>query len=98
MGRLVEGQPTADGVQAQVTSGGFEGQGFVAQDDADARTVEGQCAEDDTAEGQENDARPFSERRPYPDTQGTSPTGTRDTRDGNGLPPSARRFGGSVDR
>jgi hypothetical protein len=70
---LVEGQPTADGVDGQVTTGGFEGQGFVPTDPGTDPKVEGQCSENDTKEGQENDARPFSERRPYPNTQGTQP-------------------------
>jgi hypothetical protein len=95
MGRLVEGQATANGREGQVTSGGFQGQGYVVQDDPDTRRVEGQMTEDDTPEGQEGDARPFSERRPYPNTQGVQP----DARASQGaLPPSTRRVAGSVKR
>jgi hypothetical protein len=95
MPRLVEGQATASGREGQVTSGGTEGQAFVAQDDPDSRRVESQFTEDDTAEGQENDARPFGERRPYPNTQGVQP----DARAKQGpLPPTTRRVAGSVKR
>lgn len=92
MGRLVEGQGTADGVDGQVTTGGFEGQ---AQGTTDVlHGVEDQPTDNDV-EGQENDARPYGESRPSVNTQGTQP----DARAKQGpLPPSTRRVAGSVDR
>lgn len=92
---MVEGQVTASGVEGQVTTGGFEGQEPQGTTDV-LGGVEDQPTDNDV-EGQDNDARPYSESRPTFGTQAPMRPGYNATVQGV-LPPSTRRVGGSVKR